>query len=170
MRHELGKEEIEGHVRAWYDFIWRNGERPTYLALVDQNTPVAILGLTFHGLLYVAFRLSWKCRLWRLAGSWARVRLATDSIAFEPVQCGLSAAYNRLGLTLLKRGRIDEAIHCLDNAWRVYPCPHNTSYGLPMGLYKALEVYPEAGKVVDTYGEMNDLFKSGPSSQEVRTP
>ncbi len=93
---------------------------------------------------------------WRLFS--ARHRILTDKDWFEPVMCGLNAAFTDLGLALLETGDVNGAVECLRRSARVYPCPHNTTFGLDPRLWRALERVPEATAARSEYERVARRF------------
>lgn len=119
-----------------------------------------LVGLTLHSTLSLVGALSQKLRLWPVVRLVARIRIRTDGLSYEPRQCGYNAAYTRLGLAELKRGNTAIAIHCLDESARVWPCPHNTSFGLRTRLARELSEVPQATAVVNKYWQVTREFKA----------
>lgn len=101
------------------------------------------------------------------AGGWlgwqlfsARHRILTDKVRVEPVTCGLNSAFTDLGLVLLGMGDVTGAVECLRRSARVYPCPHNTSFGLDPRLWRALEGITEAAAVRVEYERVARRFSA----------
>jgi len=53
---------------------------------------------------------------------------------------------------------VSNAIECLRRSWHVHPCPHDTSFGLSLGLWIALAGIPEAEPARAEYEDMARLF------------
>ena len=105
-------------------------------------------------------------RLHKLRERLARLRIKADIFSYEPVSCGLNAAYTELGLALLAQGKLPEAIECLDLSWKVHPCPHNTTFGLRRGLVARLKEFPDASQSVNQYIRMGKRFNLRPKNWE----
>ena len=88
----------------------------------------------------------------------AREEIAVDRFWYEPASCGLNHAYTRLGLALLAGGDESGAIDCLQAAWHIHPCPHNTSFGLDPRLWSALVGVPAADHAREQYAEVARKF------------
>jgi len=119
-----------------------------------------LVGLTLHSSLSLVGVLSQKLRLWSVVGLVARIRVRTDGLSYEPRQCGYNAAYTRLGIAELRRGNTAAAIHCLDESSKVWPCPHNTSFGLKTRLARELSEVPQARIAVNEYWQVVREFKA----------
>lgn len=156
----LDQSEVVGHVREYHAWVARNGAdpEPVHLSKVEPRGAKFLAGAIVHSILALLHKLLSALQLHYLAGQVARLRITTDSLSFEPMQCGLNNAYTNLGVAYLRRGHIDAAIGCLEQAWRVYPCPHNTSFGLRMKLCRALKLYPQAHEAIERYKAMNKEF------------
>lgn len=90
---------------------------------------------------------------------WAAQReIELDYLWYEPIACGLNHAYTRLGLSLLASGDTAGAARCLRASWHVYPCPHNTSFGLDRRLRAALSETEDAVESVDEYEAVERRF------------
>jgi tetratricopeptide (TPR) repeat protein len=91
---------------------------------------------------------------------WAsNLSIKHDNLWYEPFSCGMTNSYTDMGLGYLRKGDVENAIECLNKSWHVYPCPHNTSFGLKLKLYKKLKDYPEAIGAVTEYLEVWEQFK-----------
>lgn len=99
------------------------------------------VGLVLLGVMARRVRLK-GLRIWA-----ADKEIEFDHLWYEPESCGLNHAYTRLGLAHLASGNAPEAIACLERSWQVHPCPHNTSFGLPAALWRALADVPAAESV-----------------------
>mgnify|MGYP007055200521 CR=1 FL=1 len=158
------KGELIALAREWHKWI----SDPKALDSLSQELGDVDLGvgyvnfgvcIIFHVPLYVITQLSKAIGFWWLASICCRLRIITDRWSFEPRQCGYNRAHTILGLYNLKRNDVDAAISALKESWQVYPCPHNTSFGLLLSLSKALENIPKAQGVVDEYKEICREFK-----------
>lgn len=162
MRDGVRRQEVLDHLREWKAWMARKGEGPVPAfvnAFRVEESRVQLLGtVVFHVPLAVLFAAASGLRLHRTAARIARLRIATDRWSYEPVQCGLNSAYCNLGLAYVRLGSIDEAIDCLEEAWRVYPCPHNTSFGLKMNLCRALSPHPRAAESIARHERMAAAF------------
>ena len=117
-----------------------------------------LLGFLLHLYLWFLSKVCLKLKLTPLAIWASKNRVKFDSLWWEPISCGLNNSYTDLGLSYLKAGNIDKSIECLDRSWRVYPCPHNTSFGIKLSLYKRLKEFPEAQKWAAEYLDMWHKF------------
>ena len=168
---ELTESEVLTHLSEWHAWVARNGKEPvpSFLRTLHSKTPTLFRmlgGFTLHGLLSLLYRLANRLKMYRLAARVARFRIATDHLSFEPMQCGLNTAYCRLGIAYLKLDRTSESVSCLEKAWRVYPCPHNTSYGLKMRLLNLLSLCAEAKDSVTRYKQMSKAFVAQQTAPE----
>lgn len=118
------------------------------------------VGIIIHSVISILVLLLKFMRLWRAVLVLSKLRVRTDGLSFEPRQCGYNSAYTNIGLSRLKIGDLRGAIEALDESWQVYPCPHNTSFGLETSLVKELYKYPEASENVSTYVEIYKNFKA----------
>jgi len=166
MTPEAAESEVLAHVVEWHAWLARGGAEPSpaFFTAVEARLPLMLCGFLVHSVLALVHRAFTLLHLHFLAGRIAALRIATDGLSFEPRQCGLNNAYNNLGLAYLKRGKVAGAITCLEQSWRVYPCPHNTSFGLRMKLCKALASYPEAVVSVNNYKRINGVFVAQPGA------
>ena len=153
-------------LKIWNN--WMNGPEPA------ENKPQAykdidkkpsghieiLFGMTLHMFLWFLTRLGQLARINSLSIWAAQKRIRYDDLWYEPHSCGLTSAFTDLGISHLENGDIGKAIECLGLAWRVYPCPHNTSYGIKLKLYKRLRILPEAQIAINEYKEMWYKFKS----------
>ena len=112
-----------------------------------------------HLYLWFLAKVGLKFRITQLTMWASENRIKYDYLWWEPISCGLNNSYTDLGVAYLRAGKIEEAINCLDKSWRVYPCPHNTSFGISLKLFNKLKSNPEAQSVVTEYFEMWDKFK-----------
>lgn len=162
---ELSKAEVINNLLIWKK--WINGTEPS------KNKPAEMKewekyepkgkGFAFGTVLYLYL---WALRkigiifgipsltIWASKNS-----IKHDHLWYEPKSCGYNNSYSDMGLGYLKKGNVEEAVKCLSKSWRVYPCPHNTSYGLKLKLFKKLRDRPEAKEVSDEYLEMWEHFK-----------
>lgn len=117
------------------------------------------IGMTVHLYLWFLTKFGQIFRINSLSIWAAGKRIKYDYLWYEPFSCGLTNSFTDLGLGYLESGNLKHSIECLDKAWRVYPCPHNTSFGLRLKLYKRLKEYPEAKNVTTEYRDMWYKFK-----------
>jgi tetratricopeptide (TPR) repeat protein len=146
--------------KRWQCAYLRNEQPlPDLPVAPDERSLFTLLrGLAVHSILIV---LGWSAKLMRLQSLrvWAaRQRVASDLIAFEPASCSLNHAYSELGLALLAAGDHVGAVECLRQAWRVHPCPHNTSFGLNPRLWRALGSILESADARREYEERAKQF------------
>jgi hypothetical protein len=126
----------------------------------DMGFLKIFMGLVIHSLIAILIFLSKLLRLWRVVILLSKLRVKTDGFSYEPRQCGYNSAYTNIGLSKLKIGDVVGAIEALDESWQVYPCPHNTSFGLKTSLVKELSKYPEASENVANYVEIYKRFRA----------
>lgn len=143
---------------------------PENQKLTSENTPkvsaisefIMLLGTVLHTFIFIGIKISTMLRVQHLTFILLKARIRTDKYSFEPLSCGYSRAQSKLGLALLKRNDVVGAIECLEASWRIHPCPHNTSFGLPRNLARTLMTYPEAEKAVEKYIKMGQAFVTFP--------
>lgn len=153
------KEEILGFARKIQDKDdWRIEEVDSIAN--NMGFMKIFMGLIIHSLIAILVFLSKLLRLWRVVLLLSKLRVRTDGLSYEPRQCGYNSAYTNIGLSKLKIGDVGGAIEALDESWQVYPCPHNTSFGLKTSLVKELYKYPEASEHVATYVEIYKKFRA----------
>lgn len=117
-----------------------------------------IFSILIHLPLWILRMLFSNLHFWYGVKLFSKFRVLTDSFSYEPIQCGLNDAYTSLGFAMLKSGDVSGAIQALKLSGFVWPCPHNSSFGLRYRLVKALEAHPEAKSAVDEYKEIAKLF------------
>ncbi len=144
--------ESDGNVELYPKELMELESKPNYLK--------SIVGSLFHGLLFLLIAISKLMKLWVLVLFFAKIRIISDSWSFEPRQCGYNRAYTLVGLYRLKNKNISGAITALKESWQVYPCPHNTTFGLSKELVKKLKAYPEAQSAVEEYIEIYNSFRA----------
>lgn len=153
------KEEILGFVRQIKaEDDWRIEEVDSVVN--NMGRMKIFTGLVIHSLIAILVFLSKLLRLWRVVLLLSKLRVRTDGFSYEPRQCGYNSAYTNIGLSKLKIGDLEGAIDALNESWQVYPCPHNTSFGLKTSLVKELSKYPEASENVATYVEIYKRFRA----------
>jgi hypothetical protein len=165
MTKKLSKNEVVELLIVWKK--WMNGPEPAKnipqefkIIYRDKDKHLRIIfGIILHMYLSFLTKIGQKTRLNSLSIWASQKRIEYDQLWFEPHSCGLTGSYTDLGIGYLETGAIDNAIDCLDSAWRVYPCPHNTSFGIKLKLYKRLRDLPEAQDAVTEYKEMWYKFK-----------
>ena len=147
---ELTKKEVLSLLKIYKN--WMREPDPSYNRPDEfkhrhdnkSGNSILILGMSFHLYLWCLARIGNTFRLPSLLVWASKISIKFDHLWYEPLACGYTNACSDMGIGYLKMGKIDLAISCLRNAWRVYPCPHNTSYGLKLKLYKKLKPYSEA--------------------------
>ncbi len=154
---------IERELAVWRNwqaaFLRGDEERPSLPATqASPLPPVLIAAAVARALLLFLARVSSRFGSSALHIWAANKIVALDHLSFEPVSCGLNRAYGRLGLAKLVAGDQLGAIECLRTSWRVHPCPHNTSFGLVVGLWQALASTPGAARASREYEEMARKF------------
>lgn len=136
---------------------------PTELNYFENMMPSGFklfLGLIIFMLLWPLVYISVKFRLWIVTIQLSKLLIYFDKFRFEQKACGLNRSWTLYGYASLKLGRLEDALHCLKESWRVYPCPHNMSYGLDMRLSKLMDENPLLVDETEEYKEMNHLFRS----------
>jgi hypothetical protein len=162
---ELTKNEVLRLLRIYKQ--WMTGADPAnhkpeeFKERFDgsSNNFQMIAGMFLHLYLWLLAKLGTVIGIPSLMIWASKMSIKFDYLWYEPLACGYTNACSDMGLGYLKTGKIDSAILCLKKAWRVYPCPHNTSYGLKLKLYKKLKPYPEAKEAVVEYAEMWEHFR-----------
>jgi hypothetical protein len=159
------KEEILKLVNQYHSFLQSGGKLELYpneMMELEKNKNVIkyLFGVLLHSILFVLIHISKTIKIWPLVAIFSKIRILTDSWALEPRQCGYNRAYTLLGIYRLRSKNISGAISALNESWQVYPCPHNTSFGLYSTLAKELKMYPEAKDAVEIYKELYDAFKA----------
>ena len=120
----------------------------------------ALVGLLIHFSLWVFRGLFFRLGLLTLARFCAELRIKTDDWSDgDAAGCGLSEAHTMVGMCRLKRGDLSGAIDALNRSWKVWPCPHNTTYGFDTRLARALSEYPEAESSVRDFVEVSSEFR-----------
>ena len=136
--------------------------KPNEFKRWDEGSPNGLkfgFGIILHLFLWLMSQFGLLFNIAPLAIWASKTSVKYDHLWWEPVSCGLNNAYTNLGIGYLKAGNTKDAIECLKNSWRVYPCPHNTSFGLKLTLFKKLKNYPEAKDAVADYLEIWEQFK-----------
>ncbi|MFC1735898.1 hypothetical protein ACFL1X_07255 [Candidatus Hydrogenedentota bacterium] len=118
--------------------------------------------LGLHIFFAAASRLALRFGLNRMAIWTARKRIQFDNRCIEPVTTNLNWALTQLGVAYLQSGRVDCAIECLQNSWRIYPdyTYAYSPFGMSMRLCKKLSEYPEADAAVLEYTMMRRRFRT----------
>lgn len=140
--HELTKQEVLELLKTFKR--WMAGPNPTNnrpeefqtIYGTEPNTLKMILGMGLHLYLWFLTQLGAIIAIPSLIIWASKTRLKYDNLYFEPKSCGYTSSYADMGIGYLKMGMVTEAIECLRRSWHVYPCAHNTSYGLKLKLYK----------------------------------
>ena len=138
MNPELSKNEVLSLLFIWSD--WMRGpdpskNKPKEFIKVDAIFPKGLsgcFGMLLHIYLWLLSKIGLKLKITPLTIWATKNRIKFDNLWYEPISCGLNNAYTDLGLSYLKIGNIEKSIECLDKSWRVYPCPHNTSFGIKL--------------------------------------
>jgi tetratricopeptide (TPR) repeat protein len=166
MNSELPKNDVLNLLNVWAK--WINGPEPAHnkpdeFKKWDDIGPKGMfigIGMFVHLYLWILRKLGAVFRF-PLVTIWAsKTRIKYDYLWYEPISCGYTNAFADMGLGYLELGKVEEAITCLSKSWRVYPCPHNTTYGLTLRLYNKLKNYPEAAAATSEYQEMWEQFKA----------
>lgn len=165
MNKALSEEEVLYLLRIWNN--WMSGpdpanNKPQEYKFIDREPSEFLkifFGLSVHLFLWSFTKFGQIFRLYVLSIWAAEKRIRYDNLWYEPHSCGLTNSLTDLGLGYLEVGELSQSIECLDRAWRVYPCPHNTSYGLRLKLYNKLKKYPVAKDVTKKYRDMWYKFK-----------
>lgn len=128
----------------------------------DEYSPNGLkmaFGTGFHIFLWFFTKFGLRFGMPSLSIWASKTSIRYDQLYWEPISCGWNNSYTNMGLGYLKVGNIEKAIECLSRSWRVYPCPHNTTYGLKSKLCKKLLEYPEAKDAVVEYQSIWKKFK-----------
>ena len=133
MNKKLSKSEVLHLLEIWYN--WMNGpdpanNKPQVYKDIDKEPPEYIelfFEMTLHLFLWFMTRFGQLFKLNSLSIWAAGKRIKYDNLWYEPLSCGLTNSYTDLGIGYLGAGELTQSIECLDKAWRVYPCPHNSS-------------------------------------------
>lgn len=120
-----------------------------------------LIGFIVHPPIFVFLIISSKLHLYRLQSMLAHIRLSSDKYSFFPRGGGYHESYTYLGIAHIKRGNIEEAIKCLDESWRIHPCPRSMSSGLWQTLRNALSDYPTAEKIIEQFDKISKEFGLG---------
>jgi hypothetical protein len=148
------KHEVLNAVMLYEQSLENNGDEDK----IFRSILGLIGGFLLHSTLFIITLLAKKLHLWTLVSSCAKLRIKTDKLSAEPIQCGLNKAYTNLGLAKLHQKDIYSAIEALHMSSRVWPCPHNTTFGLSYELVKQLKNIPEAYNTVEEYKEIASAF------------
>ena len=126
------EEQVEGYLEEYRQFIVSDGKGQVQSFVdreIEENTLFRFLGgCAIHLPAGILRWIGKKTGLWNLVARMAQLRINTPNWGGCSKHCNRNAAYNDLGLANLHLGHVSEAINCLDRAWRVYPCCHNTSF------------------------------------------
>jgi hypothetical protein len=160
MNSKLSKDEVLNNLRIWE--TWINGPDPAnnepdeFISWENTgpNGMKSIFGMLLHLFLWSVTTFGLIFRVSPIAIWAAKNSVKYDYLRWEPLSCGLNNAYTLLGTGYYKAGSIEAAIKCLKKSWRVYPCPHNTSFGLRLNLYKKLRDCPDAKEATAEYLDM----------------
>ena len=166
MNTELSKKDVLNLLRIWE--IWINGpdpanNKPEEFIRWDEYSPVGArmaIGAVLHLFLWCSTKCGLLLRLPFLTIWATETSIKYDYLYWEPLSCRWNNSYTDMGLAYIKSGKIDKAIKCLNRSWRVYPCPHNTTYGLKSRLCKKLKEFPVAQEAVFEYQIMWKKFKN----------
>ncbi len=158
--------DVLEQYHAWFEAGGGEELCPEFMKqeIKESNFLRAFLGLLVHPPLWLLRALSIKLHFWRGVQWSSLARIRTDTLSFEPAQCGLNAAYTFLGIGKLKSGDLNGAIKALESSGLIWPCPHNTSFGLRTRLAKELAGHPEAVDAVSEYRKLAYLFNKGITS------
>lgn len=162
---QLSKKDVLHLLCIWN--AWMRGpdpanNKPDEFKWWDATIPngfIFAFGIVLHLYLWFMTMVGLKLNITALAIWASKASVKYDSLWWEPLSCGLNNAYTYLGIGYFKAGKIADAIKCLRKSWRVYPCPHNTSYGLKLNLFKKLKDCPEAKMATTEYLDMWQRFK-----------
>jgi hypothetical protein len=165
MSSELSKNDVLNLLRIWN--VWMNGpnpgnNKPDEFKWWDNTIPNGMkfaFGIVLHLFLWFMTMIGLWLNVTKLAIWASKASVKYDYLWWEPVSCGLNNAYTYLGIGYLRAGKIKDTIECLKRSSRVYPCPHNTSYGLKLNLYNKLKNHPEAKVATAQYLDMWERFK-----------
>ena len=165
MNINLSKKDVFELLQIWSK--WMNGpdpakNKPEEYKKWDEFSPNGLrmaLGTVAHLFLWCLTKIGLQFGIPSLSIWSSKTSIKYDQFYWEPISCGWNNSYTNMGLGYLKAGNIEKAIECLSKSWRVYPCPHNTTYGLKTKLCKELMEYPEAKEAVLEYQKILKNFK-----------
>lgn len=165
MKCPESKNEVLDVLSQYRKWCYSNGNEELYPDVLkndkaDERWFNLFITVTLHSTLYAIRIIAKKLALWPIVGFCAYLRIKTDQWSFEPRQCGYNDAYTILGLYRLRQKNIQGAIEALNESWRVWPCPHNSSFGLKRALADQLERHEEARTSVIEYNEIAKYFKT----------
>ncbi|RJP84241.1 MAG: hypothetical protein C4518_20315 [Desulfobacteraceae bacterium] len=167
LKKELSRDEVFNLLSIYHN--WRNGpdprnNYPIELELLEKdlenNTFKVFFGVFLHIYLSIFCKISIVLNLHKLAFWITEKRLKFNHLSVCHYACSLTNVYTDLGIMYLRRNKIEKATECLNKSWRVYPCPHNTSFGFPTRLSRLLSAYPTAENSVEEFLEMRKIFQS----------
>ena len=162
---ELSKNEVISLLKIWDK--WMNGHEPS------KNKPEAFrkweeympsglncaFGTVLHLFLWGLTKIGILFHIPNLTIWATKASIKKDYLRWEPISCGMNNSYTDMGIGYLQIGNVEKAIECLSKSYLVYPCPHNTTFGLKSKLCKKLSRYPEATEAVLDYRIMWKKFK-----------
>lgn len=152
--------ELAKQYNSWISSGGKYELYPTELEDIEhESLTKLIVAALFHGILFLVSRIFFKLRCWRLARLMARVRLKSDKHAICPRGCGFNQAYTNVGLAEFKQGNITAAIEALKVSSLIYPCSHNTSFGLSKKLVRVLEGDQSSVEAVKDYLEIDQYIR-----------
>ena len=160
VRPPADEAEVLHHLSEWRRFLSSNGaSAPAFFKEEDrQGAGKLVLGVILQYVTRAARQAAERLRLWSLVVSLARFQTRSVGWGVDSTHCRLNEAYDSLGYALLQYGDVSQSICCLAKAWRVYPCPHNTSFGLRKRLVNALRNHADAADVVAQYDRFAQEF------------
>jgi hypothetical protein len=153
----LDEDAVLANLAEWRAWVKRGGGEPVP-AWISRSDWSAVGSAAVHAPIRMLRILATKMSLPSVAARLAQLRIRTDGWSYEIRACGLNRAWCTLGLACVARGDLQRATECLDEAWRVHPCPHNTSFGLAMELSQALDRHEPAREVVARYRRIASAF------------
>jgi hypothetical protein len=162
---ELSKKEVLRLLVIWNN--WMRGpnpskNKPDEFKRWDKYSPNGLrfaFGTVLHLYLWFLAKFGLLFGINSLTIWASKISIKNDNLWYEPISCSMTNSYTDMGLGYLRAGNVENAIKCLNKSWRVYPCPHNTSFGLKLKLFKKLREYPEARGATAEYLEMWEQFK-----------
>ena len=162
---ELSKEDVLYYISIWEN--WLSGSEPAKNKPIEirdaegyESNYKIIIGTIVDISLWILNKFSMLLSLHSTSILATTTRIKINYLTWEPNSCSLNNAYTDLGISYLKLGNIDKSVKCLQKSWKVYPCPHNTTFGLSMRLFKMLKIHTEYQSILDEYIFIRDRFRN----------
>jgi hypothetical protein len=162
---KLSRKEVLSLLKIWKNWMYGPEpakNKPEAFQKWEKRIPTginAVFGTVLHLFLWGLAKFGLLLRIPKLTVWASRKSIKKDFLWWEPISCGMNNSYTDMGLAYLQLGSIEKAIECLSKSCLVYPCPHNTTFGLKSKLCKKLSSFPEATDAVQEYRIMWKKFK-----------